>query len=288
MKILLTEYSVCAGMDTLAKEGRAMLDTLKRSFEAADCRVYVPENFEGDFERLSKSCDCGLVIAPDAMLERYTAIIEKNCINLGCSSRVVKLCADKQETTELLLYNGLPAPRLVHEKGVKCVVKPRFGCGAEGVFVSPAPVEKPGLISTEFIEGEHLSVSLIGGKTMLPLTLNKQHISIKEGGAMAYLEYDGNEMPYDHPAKDEILDVAKKAGNMLGCKGLFGIDIVYGDRPYIVDVNPRPTTAVLGISRIMKENIADLILRAHFGALPDSVTINGHFSFTKRDLGGLR
>jgi len=71
---------------------------------------------------------------------------------------------------------------------------------------------------------------------------------------------------------------------MLGCQGLFGIDIVYGDKPYIVDVNPRPTTAVIGLSKVMEENVADLILMARFGTLPDSVGIKGHYSFTKEDL----
>jgi len=117
MKILLAEYSVCAGLKTLACEGRAMLETLRRSFESAGCTVLVPRDFEADLLDLSRQCDCFLVIAPDAILDKYTAGLEKGCINLGCSSRVVRLCADKRETTETLLHNGIPAPRLVHEKG---------------------------------------------------------------------------------------------------------------------------------------------------------------------------
>ncbi|HTY91361.1 MAG TPA: ATP-grasp domain-containing protein [Methanocella sp.] len=284
MKILLAEYSVCAGLEGLANEGRAMLDTLRRSFEAAGCTVRVPRDFEAGLAELSRECDCFLLIAPDASLEKYTAGLEKKCINLGCSSRVIRLCADKRETTETLLYNGIPAPRLVHEKGVRCVVKPRYGCGAEGIFMSQGPVEREGFISTEYIEGEHLSVSLIGGKTMLPLTLNKQYIKTIESDGFELIHYDGNEVPYEHPAKREIFGVATKAGHMLGCQGLFGIDIVYGDRPYVVDVNPRPTTAVLALDKVLDANIADLILRARFGTLPESVGIKGHYSFTKADL----
>lgn len=279
MKILLAEYSVCAGLP-IANEGRAMLSTLKRSFESARCKVFVPKDFGDDLKKLAMSCDCGLVIAPDDLLAQYTKVVEQHCINLGCSSSVVQLCSDKHETTELLLYNGLPAPRLVHEPGVKCVVKPRYGCAAEGVRISDRPVETEGYISTEYIEGEHLSVSLVGGKTILPLTLNKQNIHFHDGA----IEYDGNDVNITHPSKSEIFDVAQKAGDMLGCKGLFGIDIVYGDRPYIVDVNPRPTTAVLGLTRVLQMNIADLILMARFGTLPESVDTKGHFSFTKHDL----
>ncbi|HEY3421864.1 MAG TPA: ATP-grasp domain-containing protein [Methanocellaceae archaeon] len=279
MKILLAEYSVCAGI-SIANEGRAMLRTLERSFEKAGCAVYVPEDFDGSLATLARTCDCGLIIAPDDRLEKYTAFIENKCINLGCSSRVVRLCADKQETTELLLYNGLSAPRLVHEKDIKCVAKPRYGCASEGVHISQGPVDMEGYISTEFIDGEHLSVSLIGGRTILPLTLNRQHIHFEKNA----IEYDGNDVNIEHPAKEEIFDAACKAGNMLGCKGLFGIDIVYGDKPYIVDVNPRPTTAVIGLARVLRMNVAELILQAHFGTLPDHVETSGHFTFTKDDL----
>jgi predicted ATP-grasp superfamily ATP-dependent carboligase len=287
MKILLAEYSVCAGMEALAPEGRAMLNTLRRSFEAAGCSVLVPRDFGGELLELSKKCDCFLLIAPDSMLERLTSAIEKSCINLGSPSRVARLGADKQETTELLLHNGIPAPRLVHEKGIKCVVKPRYGCGSEGIFISPGPVERDGYISTEYVEGEHLSVSLIGGNAMLPLTLNRQHIKKVEEKGVAYFNYDGNEVNIEHPAGKEILDVARRAGHMLGCRGLFGIDIVYGDRPYVVDVNPRVTTAVIGLARVLEENVADLILKARFGSLPDHVNGTGSFSFTKADLGRL-
>jgi predicted ATP-grasp superfamily ATP-dependent carboligase len=284
MKILLAEYSACAGMEALAAEGLAMLGTLRRSFEAAGCQVLVPSDFEGDLLERSRECDCFLLIAPDALLGQYIAALEKYCINLGCPSSVARLCADKQETTEALLFNGIPAPRVVHEKGVKCVVKPRYGCGSEGIFISPSPVEREGYISTEYVEGEHLSVSLVGGTTMLPLTLNRQYITKFEEKGVRYFGYDGNEVNIEHPARDAIFEVARRAGDMLGCRGLFGVDIVYGDRPYVVDVNPRPTTSVIGLSKVLDDNLADLILMARFGALPAKVNVRGVFSFTKADL----
>ena len=157
--------------------------------------------------------------------------------------------------------------RAAHEGAVKCVVKPRTGCGSEGVYVSEGPVEKDGFISTEYIDGEHLSVSLVSGSGfVLPLTLNRQHIHMNE-----FITYDGNDVNIDHHAKDEIFSVARRAGIMLGCRGLFGVDIVYADQPYIVDVNPRPTTAMVGVARVIDRNLADLILLARFGELPDRV-----------------
>lgn len=281
MKVMLAEYSVCTGMDeAIRAEGAAMLKTLTQSFEQAGCTVFIPPDFGDGFMATAKACDCGLVIAPDDLLADYTEKLEAACINLGCPPAAIRLCADKLETTEFLLYNGIPAPRIVREGRVKSVVKPRAGCGSEGVFISDGPVDAGGYIATEYIEGEHLSVSLLGGAgTLMPLTLNRQHIHIN-----GKVEYDGNDVNVEHPAREEIFAVARKAGHMLGCRGLFGIDIVYSDRPYIVDVNPRPTTSVVGIARAIDRNLADLMLLARFGTLPDRVGYRGRCSFTKKDL----
>jgi predicted ATP-grasp superfamily ATP-dependent carboligase len=281
MKVMLAEYSVCTGLgEEIRREGAAMLKTLAHSFEQAGCTVLIPRDFGDDFRAIAKSSDCGLVIAPDDLLADYTATLEAACINLGCPPAAIRLCADKLETTELLLHNGLPAPRIIREGKVKSVVKPRTGCGSEGVFLSDGPTDTDGYIATEYIEGEHLSVSLLGGEDfVLPLTLNRQHIHMN-----GKFLYDGNDVNIEHPAQEEIFAVAQRAGYMLGCRGLFGIDIVYADRPYIVDVNPRPTTAVLGVARVIDRNLADLILLARFGKLPGHIGYRGRCSFTKKDL----
>jgi predicted ATP-grasp superfamily ATP-dependent carboligase len=63
------------------------------------------------------------------------------------------------------------------------------------------------------------------------------------------------------------------------------VDIVFAGQPYVVDVNPRPTTSVVGVARVIDRSLADLVLLARFGALPDRVGYRGRCSFTKKDLG---
>ncbi len=38
----------------------------------------------------------------------------------------------------------------------------------------------------------------------------------------------------------------------LGLSGRAGIDLVVGDLPRVVDVNPRPTTSIVGIAKVMR------------------------------------
>jgi tyramine---L-glutamate ligase len=60
---------------------------------------------------------------------------------------------------------------------------------------------------------------------------------------------------------------------------------VLGERPRAVDVNARPTTSIIGIARVMKEEIGELMLRARFGGLPEKVHVDGGYVFRKEDLG---
>lgn len=284
MNILVAEFAVGTGLTgPIFFEGRAMLNTLVRSFRRIGHTVITPT---GDFERgivgASKDCDAGLIIAPDDVLPEFTRIIEDNTVNLGCSSSVVRLCADKLRTSERLSRAGVSVPRIDPDDCPRYVIKPRYGCASEDVFVVSDFVQKEGCITTEFIGGEHLSVSLIIGSSALPLTVNKQLVEIDHK-----IQYVGGVVPHRIPRWKEVINTAVKSAQILSCKGYMGVDIVLDDKPYVVDVNPRPTTSIVGVSRVVDREIADLILRARFSELPDDVQINGSYSFTKGELEAL-
>lgn len=295
MKILIAEYAVGAGIEEFMLEGKAMLHTLVRSFVSCGHEVLYPSagiklevgkvvrtnGFEETLRKLSKECDSALVIAPDEILGDMTEIIENNSVNLGCPPDTVRLCADKLECTRTLFHERIPVPETIGSGRYNgdFVIKPRSGCASEGVYRSSSGELKEGYIATKFIKGDHISVSLITGRTQLPLTVNRQLIELGSG-----FSYKGGVVPYHCERNKEIIDVAKKTAKSLGCHGYTGVDIVLGDKPYVVDVNPRPTSSIIGISRVMKTQIADLILKSRFGDLPDHVEINGSFTFTKDNL----
>lgn len=295
MKILVAEYAVGAGVDEFMLEGKAMLGTLVRSFVSCGHEVFYPsagtklgagkavrtERFEETLRKLSKECDAALVIAPDEILGDFTELVEENTVNLGCPSGCVRLCADKLECTRVLMQEKIPVPETLGSGDYSgdFVIKPRFGCASEGIQRSMDGKLKEGFIATRFIEGEHLSASLITGKTQLHLTVNRQLIEIGDS-----ISYKGGVIPYYCDRNDEIIEVAKKTAKILGCRGYAGVDIVLGDKPYVVDVNPRPTTSIMGIARVLETEIADLILRSRFGELPAHINIKGSFTFKKEDL----
>jgi len=308
MRILIAEYAVGGGAksSSLLKEGQAMLATLQKSFEQAGHEVLSPvaePDFEAAMARLASECDAGMVIAPDDKLAGLTRILESRTVNLGSPAAAVARCADKLVATELLRANGILAPRIYTraelaelEEGAELqyVRKPRFGCASDDIFVVhqsalaalPAAPD-PEVLITEFIAGTDISSSsIVGRDAVLPLTINQQYIR-KEG---ARLRYAGGMVPYALPPETahEVLQISARVARLLGCAGYVGIDFVLdsANRAYVVDVNPRPTTSLVGIARVLNYNIADLLLRAKWGRLPNAAEIRtaGRYVFTLPEL----
>ena len=302
MRILVAEYASAVGMGgTCELEGRAMLSVLAGSFERAGHEVVYPTSGPTigagkpillkrpeEIEQILRStkADAGLLIAPDEMQPKFLEILEKNTVNLGCSPAAANLCADKLLCSQKLKENGVPVVEIVAgpepcEKGChRYVIKPRFGCGSENVRISS--FTKAGLddIVTRYYEGLSLSASFVVGEKFLPLTINRQLIKF-EGDSISY---NGSQVPYNTPKAAEIWEAAQKVAGVLGLHGYAGIDFVVGDLARVVDVNARPTTSIIGIVRVMKEEIGELILQASFGNLPKEITTNGEMTFRKEEL----
>ncbi len=288
MKAFLAEYTVCNDPE-LAPEGAAMLAAISGSFERCGYDVVTPErpDFEGEIRRLAPGCDVGLVIAPDRLIFRYTQILEGFTHNVGCGSMNAAVCANKQRTAAILSRNGIEVPPGAGEG--RRVVKPIMGCGAQGVRLTD---EEPGAgeFAQAYVEGEALSVSLVGsrvtgnvcefysGTPPLLLAVNRQEIAVADDGSFRYL---GGETPVHPDREEEIVATAVRAVNILGCQGYAGIDVIAGDRIYVVDVNPRPTTSLVGIAAVMEEEIADILVAASHGEAPAEVHLSGRVRFDK-------
>ena len=286
MKVLLAEYTT-AHDPMLAHEGNAMLGVIRESFWRCGYEVMLPG--EGDFaaeiERLAPACDMGLVIAPDHLLSKFTMVLEQHTHNLGCGFMTVALCANKIRTQKILSQHSIPVPG---EPGSgKKVIKPVKGCGALGVRLSDS---EPGgdEFAEQFIDGEHFSVSIIPNRVIgdaclyytgnppLVLAINRQQIEVDTEGAFHYL---GGETPVHLAREAEIIDTARNVVEVLGCQGYCGVDMVVKDKVYVVDVNPRITTSLVGIAACMNEEIAELLVAASKGAGPAEVHLSGRVSF---------
>ncbi len=268
---------------------------------------------EGDHERifreLVRSSGAALVIAPerDGVLETLSRIVEREGrILLGPAPPAVAIAADKLECATRLAAAGVSTPRAeaipfdtapdrLARRSAPFVVKPRDGCGCQGVSlvrrreqIGPALTRvrrATGLdhfLVQDHVTGVDASVSIIAGDRLLALGLNRQ--SVRRRGRWTYT---GGEVPIRHRLERVAVEAAKSAVAVLtrACgetRGYLGVDLVLGrDRPWVIEINPRLTTSYIGLRRVIRRNLAGLIQDAAVGRpLPDRVKIEAHCRFS--------
>jgi len=262
------------------------------------------------FAQMVKEADAAFLIAPETggLLEAMTAMVEADgTLVVGSSAAAIHVASDKMLTYQLLKAHGISTPRTLclqpagdpasvgHELGYPVVVKPIDGVGCHGVFIARQQSELErtiaaarqkangtALLAQPYIDGVAASVSLLtDGSRSLPLTLNLQEIRGRRR-----LRYHGGLVPFDHPLRTLAFRRAEEVVRAIpGLKGYVGIDLVLTDHDAVViEVNPRLTTAYVGIRKVLQQNPAALILGAVAGKLPDPAAIQlvGSARFTTR------
>jgi predicted ATP-grasp superfamily ATP-dependent carboligase len=127
-----------------------------------------------------------------------------------------------------------------------------------------------------YVGGVAASVSLLSdGRRAVALTVNGQSL------ALPSFAYRGGVTPLGHPAAGRAAAAAERACEAIpGLKGYVGVDVALSDREAVViEVNPRLTTAYLGVRAATDENVAGLALAACAGRLPTRLRLRRQVCF---------
>ncbi len=267
-KLFLFEFATCGERidDKIAVEGLAMfkaaLDGFRKYYEIVSfVRKEYCDQFAlpiGDIDQIEgwlESCDAFLIIAPedDGLLFKLTKLGEKYAENLGSSSKAIEVVSDKWKLYKKL-KNKVQVPT-TSKKPLECefIVKPRTSCAGEGIaFSSHVP---DGYIAQEFIKGLNLSVSIIAGDESRVVSVNEQ---ILNG-----FSYEGAVVParIDDKILSEVREEAMRAVECIrGLKGYVGVDVVYSDQPYVIEINARLTTPVSAFRHVYGVYLADMMM----------------------------
>ena len=146
------------------------------------------------------------------------------------------------------------------------------------VALARAGAGREPLLIQRYVAGLAASVSLLAdGTRAMPLALNRQQVRHRVGR----LSYAGGGTPFDHPLAARALDVAVRACELFpGLRGFVGVDMVLTDsEAVVIEVNPRLTTAYLGVRAAIDANVAAMALDACRGELPVGVTVRRSVSW---------
>lgn len=268
--------------------------------------VSVSGAYASVLDKLIASTDAVWLIAPetDRCLERLAARVErKGKVLLGSSSAAIRAASNKVGLPRRLASYGVlhPATRALRagsdyrsalrSLGYPVVVKPGRGAGCDGVSLARndkelrqamrlarhASAGGP-LLVQRYVRGAAASVSLLAdGERAVPLAVNAQRMS-----ASRPFSYRGGITPLDHPLAERAAEAAVRACETVpGLRGYVGVDLVLTPSDaFVIEINPRLTTAYLGVRAAIRENVAALALAACAGALPARPSMNRRVGFT--------
>ncbi|MGH9258143.1 MAG: ATP-grasp domain-containing protein [Vicinamibacterales bacterium] len=255
-------------------------------------------------DALVTSADAVWLIAPETngCLERLARRVERHGKTLlGPCVSAIRMASDKTTLPQRLARHGIRHPETrvlgsgvdpltaAREVGYPVIVKPGRGAGCEGVRLARGARELrqtladyPGsgapVVLQRYVSGAAASVSLLAdGRRAVPLALNAQHVRTSR-----WLSYNGGRTPLDHPLARQATEAARRTCQALpGLRGYIGVDLVLTDREAVViEVNPRLTTAYLGVRAAVEENVADLALAACRGVLPAPLRVRRRVRFS--------
>lgn len=235
-----------------------------------------------ELRKLAKLHGLTYVIAPEDNGLLADLLEELNGFHICSKPEAVRCVSDKASLTLKLSKEGFKVPEtFTYKPGEPIdvdrlkppyVVKPSTGAGCKGLVIARTFEELKRVVSRiggpvliqEFIEGVPASVSLLtDGSNVIPLSLNRQYIDLDRR------MYLGGYTPMSHRLAKEALDMASRVLRLFkGLRGYIGVDVIlsrYG--VYVVEVNPRLTVSYVGLSRILKPNLAKGMVEAGLGEL---------------------
>jgi len=228
---------------------------------------------------MARAHDLVWVIAPetDSVLATLAAAVPPEQW-IGCDRSAIAVASSKTLTARHLAQSGIAATHIWQPGDTvtaeRWVVKPDDGAGTADtqLFTSFEPAARELRKRAEFgqvavlepwVEGAAISASLLCGPLGAEvLAINHQHIDVDERGQVAFRGVNIDVVDRANPLGRQVEDVALQVARALpGLRGFVGCDLVAAPQgPVVIEVNPRLTTAYVGLSRRLARNLARDVL----------------------------
>ena len=221
--------------------------------------------------------DVSWLIAPETnnYLYNLSELFIKNAkIYVGSDLKAVELASSKYKTNKTLMSEKICVPETVilgddiPDSDLGWVVKPDDGVGAQDCcyFKSKYEIQdfftknNDNYVVQPYLVGENVSISVLVYKNRVKLlACNKLEAKIKN--KLIYLDsiIVNEYLSY----KEEMRELAENVVRcMPGLSGYIGIDLIRSNEKLsVIDINPRITTSLVGISKSLGFNVTEKILK---------------------------
>jgi predicted ATP-grasp superfamily ATP-dependent carboligase len=241
--------------------------------------------FKQHYASLLKEADAVLIIAPetDGILQNLQqTVLNQHKQLLGCHPTATQTCTDKVICHQQLISNNVLTPHTITANEWSLspfnspsgyIVKPRDGAGCIDIlffsketaltaWLTGSSIELEQTIIQPYIEGDSISLSiLIDDKTSHVLAINQQYIKL-DNGRLSFHGCWVNGIADSQFSLTQATEITERIHHAIpNLWGFIGIDLIVRDNEaYIVDINPRLTTAYVGLGRSLNLNPAQLLV----------------------------
>lgn len=232
---------------------------------------------DDELPRLARAHDAVLLVAPESadILHRLALLVESSGRRLlGATAAAIAVAGDKWMTSLALARAGvaqaptIPAHAPWPSWDGPWVIKPADGCGCSGVYrhrdrqsaqaaMAQQPQQGTAWLAQPWIDGMAASLTVLGSpEGARLLTVNRQRLRVEADGKVELERVDTGALQ-DSNGRLAALARAVHAA-IPGLNGVWGIDVVLdGANAYVVDVNPRVTSAYPALARAIDSNPAE-------------------------------
>lgn len=267
------ELSVADAAGAIApRPGESMLDFVQRSAPQHH-RVWVvaPEN-GGLLRQMQEAVGARRWIGCDAA-----------SIRIASSKRATLQCLAAADVLTPLAFMGSATDGAIGsetdsaiDSATRFVVKPDDGAGAIDTHVHATRAAadadlsaRPGAVLEAWVDGEAMSLSLLcdSGRAEL-LAINRQRVHVDDDGCVRYEGVDVRAVALRDERAAALRGVTYSvAGALPGLQGYVGVDLVWhaSRGPVVIEINPRLTSAYVGLSAALDRNVAAAVLALHAG-----------------------
>ena len=293
------DYSSVHCVWTLQKMGYDVVivnnnpETVSTDYDTADRLYFEPLTPEDVMQIIRVEKPVGVVVAFGGQTAiALTAFLDKQGIPiLGTSASGIDLAEDRERFDHLLEKLGISRPKgkgvntldealaAAEELGYPVLLRPSYVIGGQNMQIIhnaadvrrymerilAQGIDNPVLVD-KYMEGTELEVDVISDGTDILIPGIMEHIEragVHSGDSIAvYPPYNLNDM-----MTEEIVDCSRKLALSLGTQGLVNIQyLIYRNRLYVIEVNPRASRTVPYISKVTGLPMVDVASRVMLGA----------------------
>jgi len=239
-----------------------------------------PREFKQQWQDCLEKHAFFLLIAPETdyvLCSLQQQVIAAGKTYLGCSAEATRLCSDKLLCYEQLQKAEIATPTTFSARNAlldKClinqsyVVKPLDGAGCLDTFIFESiqqtreylltlpPNSRDRLIVQPYIDGTALSISLYVDQDKPQLLSINQQLIEQHADQFVFQGCLINSVAKPAFSEQQAMQLATRIHqSFTGLSGFVGIDFILSNEgPVVVDINPRLTTAYVGLSTARKHN----------------------------------